>query len=122
MNMRYVALAVIVIAVATLGWYYLAPDKASAPAGTGIKAFSLVVEERRVVSGASTLVVQQGDTVSITITADESDEFHLHGYDLSTDFEAGTPATLTFTASQSGRFPFEMEGSKTELGELNVEP
>ena len=124
MNTKYVVLAIIVIAVFIGGWYYLAPQEASAPVGAsaGTKAFSLVVQDRKIVSGEAQLAVQQGDTVSITITADESDELHLHGYDLSADFETGTPATLTFTASKSGRFPFEMEGAKTELGELHVEP
>ena len=124
MSSRYLALAATIIAITIGGWYYLAPHKAAAPVDEAAptKAFSLVIQERKVVSGESNLDVKQGDTVSITITADESDELHLHGYDLSVDFEADVPVPLRFTADKSGRFPFEMEGAKVELGELRVEP
>jgi FtsP/CotA-like multicopper oxidase with cupredoxin domain len=120
----FAALLVILVAVA----YVLFNAKQSAPVSTGdvtqshAKEFSLTVKDRKVVSGATTLTVQQGDAVSITITANESDELHLHGYDQHIDFATDTPATLTFTADQSGRFPFEMEGSKTDLGEVDVLP
>jgi FtsP/CotA-like multicopper oxidase with cupredoxin domain len=86
------------------------------------KVFDIVVKSRKVVSGSSTIQVTQGDQVTIRITADESDELHLHGYDKHVDFATDTPAELTFAASLSGRFPYEMEGSKTEIGTLEVAP
>lgn len=60
--------------------------------------------------------------VRITITADEDEEFHVHGYDESVQLTAGEPAELTFMAGASGRFPIELEESKTELGALEVQP
>ncbi|SRR6266481_2168766 len=123
---RYGVLALIAVLVIAGGAYYLHTSTVSAPtAGTPqsqTKAFVLVVKARTLISGQPVLSVKQGDTVSITITADESDELHLHGYDKQVDFATGTPATLTFVADQSGRFPFEMEGSKTDLGEVDVQP
>lgn len=128
--MRYAAFAILFLTIVVGGAYYLRPDTdGRATSGSGVevpvpplKSFTLEVKDRKLVSGSSTLTVKQGDQVSITITADESDELHLHGYDKSVEFEANTLATLSFTADRSGRFPFEMEGSATGLGELHVEP
>ncbi|MDP3645492.1 MAG: cupredoxin domain-containing protein [bacterium] len=86
------------------------------------KTFTLVVQNRTLVSGPSTLIVKQGDQVTINITVDEDEELHVHGYDISVDLEKGKQGSLTFTASASGRFPFELEHSKTELGALEVQP
>lgn len=132
MNTKYVVLGVAILLVLGAGiHYYSTKNEVAAPVQTTesptqtpapAKTFDLVVKNRKLISGEPTLTVKQGDTVAITITADESDELHLHGYDKSVEFEANNPATLTFTASQSGRFPFEMEGSKTDLGEVVVEP
>jgi hypothetical protein len=85
------------------------------------KTFDLVVENHTLVSGPSTLVVKQGDTVTINITVDESEELHLHGYDFTADLPTGK-GSLTFEASVSGRFPYELEQSKIEIGALEVQP
>ena len=86
------------------------------------KTFKLVISERVIVSGSSTLTVHQGDEVTITITSDEKEEFHLHAYDNSVDLEPNKTVSLTFTADKAGRFPFELEDSQTELGALEVLP
>jgi len=64
----------------------------------------------------------QGDNVTINITVDEDEELHLHGYDVHTDLQKGIPGSLSLVASSSGRFPFELEHSSTELGALEVQP
>jgi plastocyanin len=86
------------------------------------KTFDLVVKNRKLVSGPSVLSVNQGDMVSIQITVDENEELHLHGYNLHIDLEKGIPGSLSFLASASGRFPYELEHSSTEIGALEVQP
>lgn len=87
-----------------------------------IKTFELVVKGKKLVSGPATISVTQDDEVVIKITADEEEEFHIHGYDKFVDVEKDKQATLTFTANLTGRFPFELEHSKTEIGALEVQP
>lgn len=89
---------------------------------SNVKTFDLVVQNRKLVAGPDTLQVTEGDEVTINITADEDEELHLHGYDKSVDLEASKAASLTFTADKSGRFPYELEHSKTEIGALEVQP
>jgi hypothetical protein len=123
-NLKYGSAALIGAVIILGGAYYLhtATTAGSQQPGFSVRTYNLVVQNRHLIEGDTVLTAKKGDTVSITITADESDELHLHGYDLSTEFEAGAPATITFVANKTGRFPMEMEGSKTELGEVQVQP
>ena len=66
--------------------------------------------------------VGEGDRVRLRITSDEPLEFHLHGYDLAKEVEAGEPAELPFDATITGRFEMENEQTHEELGALLVQP
>ncbi len=94
----------------------------SAQINSQVKIFDLVVKNKKLVSGLDTLKVTEGDQVTINIESDEPEELHLHGYDKSVDIEASKAAQLTFTANLTGRFPYELEHSKTEIGALEVQP
>ena len=50
------------------------------------------------------LQVKQGDMVSLSFTADEAGEVHLHGYNLTVPVSADQPGTLNFEASTAGAF------------------
>lgn len=86
------------------------------------KEFDLSVKSGKVVSGSGDIQVMQGDTVKLVVTNDSDNELHLHGYNIMTDLKAGQPGTITFQASASGRFPFELEETKQELGAVSVMP
>ncbi len=86
------------------------------------KVFNLEIEDRKIVSGPTTLQVSANNSVTIKIKSDENEEFHLHGYDRSVDLNPDTESELNFTADLTGRFMFELENSKTELGALEVQP
>ncbi|MCE9541574.1 hypothetical protein K8R03_03380 [Candidatus Kaiserbacteria bacterium] len=99
------------------------PAAAAAAAAAGeSKSFDLVVKNKKVVSGSGDIQVHEGDAVTLTVTNDTDEEVHLHGYDVMTELKAGVPGTITFTASATGRFPFELEGSKTDIGAVSVMP
>ncbi len=133
-NLWYAAMGIIVL----IGLFYLLKPKSnssptptanpstestsSAQVETSSKIFDLVIKNKKLVTGPDTLKVTEGDEVTINITSDEAEEFHLHGYDKSVDLEASKEAQLTFSASLTGRFPFELEKSKTEIGALEVSP
>lgn len=53
--------------------------------------------------------VSVGADVTITLeNPDESDEFHLHGYDLDTGpLDPGEPGDISFTATKAGEFELE---------------
>ena len=64
----------------------------------------------------------QGREVVIQVTADVSDEIHLHGYNVSKAVAAGQTAELRFAAETAGRFELELEQRKQALGFLEVLP
>lgn len=89
----------------------------SAPA-----VFELTIQNKKIVTGPETITAKEDDDVTIRITSDEPEEFHLHGYDQIVDLEKDTLGELNFKANLTGKFPFELEKSGTELGSLEVLP
>lgn len=98
------------------------PNKETLPPTPTVKTFELVIKNKKITSGPETLQVNEGDDVSITVTSDIEEEFHLHGYDNSVELEKDKPAILSFKATLSGRFAFELEKSKTDIGVIEVLP
>jgi hypothetical protein len=68
------------------------------------------------------LHANQGDAVTLSITADRYEEIHLHGYDKHFFPSPGQPATLTFPADKTGDFVIEIEATSQSLGLLEVQP
>ncbi len=87
-----------------------------------VKTFELSIKDKKLVSGPSIIKVNHSDTVVLRVKSDDVEELHLHGYDKSVDLEKKKTSELKFTAALTGRFPFELEKSKTELGVLEVLP
>ncbi len=60
-----------------------------------------------------TVRVTQGDMVALQIQTEHSGEFHVHGYDVKTDAEAGKVTDLFFQADATGRFRITFHESET---------
>ena len=60
--------------------------------------------------------------VRLVVTADVSDEIHLHVYDLHADVAPGQEAVIEFDATIAGVIEIEMEDSGVLIGELQVAP
>ena len=69
------------------------------------KSFDLVLADGRVPSERKTLRVKKGDQVELRWTSDRPIALHLHGYNLETSVAPQAPASMSFTASITGRFP-----------------
>lgn len=93
-----------------------------APAAPQPTVVDIVVEKGRRISGPEVIALKAGDEVVLNLTSDKDDELHLHGYDLHLHLKAGVTGTLKFTATQSGRFAYELHKSHLELGALEVQP
>jgi hypothetical protein len=101
------------------------PATATEPATTaetGPVELEYTVVGGRPEGGISRDTVELGRAVVITVTADVTDEIHLHGYDLSADVAPGSPATIRFTADAPGRFEVELENTGVQIAELEVRP
>jgi len=86
------------------------------------RVIELVVRKGQRVSGPEVVQLHEGDDVELKITSDQTDELHVHGYDLHLSLKANEPAMLAFKAEHSGRFDYELHHAHTELGTFEVEP
>ena len=102
----------------------------------------LEIQDGALVAPTDALSVNQDDTVTLTVTSDQTVSFHLHGYDLEQQASSDAPAVIMFDANATGSFPFtihtvvdehddspeegehngEHEGEEVELGRLDVQP
>jgi FtsP/CotA-like multicopper oxidase with cupredoxin domain len=63
----------------------------------------------------------EGETVRFRVRADEAEEVHVHGYDISKDVEPGQTVTMSFKATIPGIFEIELEHAHEQIAELTVE-
>ena len=68
------------------------------------QVFKLDVRGGELALDSDALRVNQGDTVTLTISSDQHGRFHLHGYDLQKEITTGEVTTLTFVAFATGKF------------------
>jgi plastocyanin len=91
------------------------------------EAHRIEIRGGELVGGPQDIKVKNGDTVLIVVSADASDDIHLHGYDIEKKVEPGQPARFKFKANLEGQFEMEShkaedEGREPLLATLIVEP
>lgn len=120
--LKQIGIVVIVVLLIIFGFVLLNHASAPKEVSPQHKMYTLVVKDNKLISGPTILTATQGDTVTIAITANVNGELHLHGYDKHVNFFTGKKSSLTVFANTAGRFPYELEDSKTEIGALEVQP
>lgn len=87
------------------------------------KRVDLDVENGKINGGGPPHVTfDKGDAVALHVTADVSDEVHVHGYDLHGDVAPGKPVTIQFAADVPGRFEAELESRSLQILQFTVNP
>ena len=94
-----------------------APAAAPRPAVTRI-----TVRGGAPAGGVKTIEAERGDTIRFTVSSDQSDEVHVHGYDLERPVAPGAPARFSFTADADGIFEVELHRSGARIASLEVQP
>jgi plastocyanin len=99
-------------------------DGTSASGGTGSAApatrIEVTVSHGQIAPKPSLHHVHLGDRVQLTVTSDQADEVHLHGYDKEIEIQAGQPGTIDITADLPGIFEVELHKSDLQLLQLEV--
>ncbi len=72
------------------------------------------------VSGPGRVTVPFGAQIRLTVSSDEADEVHFHGYDRFADVAPGAPAIMILLADIPGVFEVELEGRGLELVVVEV--
>ena len=117
--MRRAAIVVLVVVLVLGGLFFLLrPDT---PEG-GPQERTIEVSIKDGEMGPEEISVDQGDTVTLRVSADEPTELHVHGYDVERELEPGKEAEFDFEADLTGRFEIEDHETEKEIGVLQVRP
>jgi hypothetical protein len=76
------------------------------------------IENRKVV-GEQLIRVTQGQIVQMVWTTDEETQIHIHGYEIHIPASPDAPASVTFEAHATGRFPVTSHGFGDEYGKMH---
>lgn len=91
-------------------------------ASRGGKVPTIVVRGGEPVGGVAELEYSAGDDIRFEVTSDVADDVHVHGYELLNEVPAGGTVSFDFPAEIEGIFEVELEGRKTQIAELTVNP
>ena len=96
----------------------------SAPMSTFDQAAVIIaatVADGKINPSTRTIKAKQGQKVLVTVTSDQADELHIHGYDKEVELQPGKPGSVTFTADTKGTFEIETHESGKLVAKLIVE-
>lgn len=94
---------------------------APAPVGPTVRTISITVRGGQVTGETGRITVPLGTPVTVSVTSDVADEIHVHGYDRKGEVPvAGGTGSVSFTATTPGIFEVELEESKLQLVQLQV--
>lgn len=96
-------------------------EKSAMPSAV-VSYYEIIIKDKKLAQGEEVIKVSEGDDVLLKIISDENEEFHLHGYDKVLELKKNTPVELKFKADIAGRFVYELENSKTDIGAIEVLP
>ena len=99
------------------------PDSPSGPATTAAQAdvvITATVAGGKVTPNTQTVKAKLGQSIMVTVTSDEADELHIHGYDKEVELQPGKPGSMTFTADTKGTFEIETHESSKLVAKLIV--
>ena len=94
------------------------PPTTTTTVESGVNALEFVVADGEVADLRAVL----GEEVRITVHSDQTDEAHLHGYDIHADVGPGSPGVIEFVAAIPGIFEIEFESNGSLIAELRVDP
>lgn len=98
-----------------------APSESATESAAGVQQITVTIASGEVTPPPDRIEVDEGRVVRIVVTSDEADEIHVHGYDLSSDVEAGAAVTIEFTADMTGLFEVESHHLDAVLFHLQIQ-
>jgi plastocyanin len=101
-----------------------APSQSSAtgsgevPASPTGRTLAVTVRGKKVTPAPSTVDLKVGEKLTLTVTVDQDNVLHIHGFDVEEDLVAGQPLTVSLTGKQPGTY--EVETHHPELRLLKI--
>ena len=97
-----------------------APTQYDADLSEATRTVTVEVVGGAPVGGYQRVEIDLGSVVALRVTADTSDELHVHGYDILREVSDGHPVHFAFAAEIPGVFEVELHGSGRLLVLLEI--
>lgn len=114
-----VVVAAMLLVVLALG---VGSGTGSESSDTPVERLEVTIEDGTVTPNARRVEVTEGTRIELTVTSDEEDALHVHGYDEEVEVQPGETATLSFIADRAGRFEIETHHTEQLVYQLIVKP
>ena len=111
----------LVAAVLLIGLFVVLRS-ANSEAPAAVREFNLQIQNGKLTDDIDALAAYEGQTLICNVTSDSDDEFHIHGYDVKAELEAGKASQFEFKADKTGRFEVEAHKAGQQLTVLEVKP
>ena len=98
------------------------PTTPTTPAEPEAVRASIEVRGGGPVGSPKTISATRGERVEITVSVDEPQELHLHGYDITLEATPAKPARFAFTAKLEGVYELESHDTEAKLASIEVKP
>lgn len=113
------SLAVLLL-LAALYWAAGAMLNEQTAAAPQHRSYHLSIISPARIGAVPVLRATRGDTVTLTIGSDKAGSVHVHGYEKMVVLQPGAPVSLTFVASQAGRFAVHLHDPDETMHDLAV--
>ncbi|KKW10951.1 MAG: hypothetical protein UY50_C0024G0041 [Parcubacteria group bacterium GW2011_GWA2_49_9] len=119
--MKKIFIGIVVVALIVWAFIYISTPRYDMT-GPDVVRTDLHIEHLKLVAGPSVFRARVGNTVMITVSSDQAEELHLHGYDKKMKLAPNKPGMFIVKADRVGTFVVELESSKSEIFTLEVMP
>ncbi len=119
-TLNIVCITVSIIAILASAGIVVKRNSSHVTQNATVYSFHLV--DGQVQSGPTEISAEQGETLLFTISSDTAGTFHIADYPVRINLSKNTPAQISFTVNEAGRFSYEFGPQNTVLGSINIAP
>jgi plastocyanin len=84
------------------------------------RSLAVTVRGKKVTPAPSTVDLKVGEKLTLTVTDDQDNVLHIHGFDVEKNLVAGQPLTVTLTGKQPGTYEVETHDPELRLLKIAV--
>jgi hypothetical protein len=95
------------------------PTSDSPTTSTG-RRIDITVTGRQVTPKPATVNIAVGESLTISVTSDQDNQLHAHGFDIELDIKAGQPTEVTVKGTKTGVFEVELHEPELRLFQVAV--
>jgi hypothetical protein len=90
------------------------------PSTSAARRIDITVTGRQVTPKPATVNISVGESLTISVTSDQDNQLHAHGFDIEQDIKAGQQTEVTVKGAKTGVFEVELHEPELRLFQVAV--